>query len=241
MQRRGAAAELFDVSWFNDQLRCGKVEPKVEPKVERSVVRLRPERPTIVLGSSLDVAVVDAEVAFDRGVDVVRRRSGGGAVWLDDSLVWFDVLVPRGDPLWDDDVQRAFLWLGESWATALRMAGVEGEIVVHNTTMRHAPFSDVVCFAGLGPGEVTLDGAKVVGISQRRTREYTLFQCGLLQKWNPQPLVELLEPGLVRSASKLGLKFDMRTITDLLLRSCVGVGNDSVIEAFLSGLPPFDQ
>ncbi len=227
-ERRGTAAELFDTSWFDNRAQNGTIG--------RSVVRLRPDYPTVVLGSSLDIAVVNTELAADRNIDVVRRRSGGGAVWLDDSLAWFDVVVPRGDSLWNDDVQRAFLWLGGTWAGALQNAGVDAEIGVHDTAMRHAPFSDVICFAGLGPGEVTLDGAKVVGISQRRTRDFTLFQCGLLRQWNPQPLVELLEPGLVRSALKMGVDFDIQTVSDVLLTSCVGVNNDVVVEAFVSAV-----
>ena len=32
----------------------------------------------------------------------------------------------RGDPLWRDDVGRAFDWLGDAWASALHLAGVTG-------------------------------------------------------------------------------------------------------------------
>ena len=49
-----------------------------------------------------------------------------------------------------------------------------------------------VCFAGLGPGEVTVDGRKVVGISQRRTRAWARFQCAALGRWDPAALAELL-------------------------------------------------
>jgi lipoate-protein ligase A len=49
-----------------------------------------------------------------------------------------------------------------------------------------------VCFAGLGPGEVTIAGVKVVGMSQRRTRAGALFQCAALLAWDPARLVEVL-------------------------------------------------
>jgi lipoate---protein ligase len=58
--------------------------------------------------------------------------------------------------------------------------------------MRKAPWSDRVCFAGLGPGEVTVDGRKVVGMSQRRTREGVLFQCCVALRWEPERLLDLL-------------------------------------------------
>jgi hypothetical protein len=35
----------------------------------------------------------------------------------------------------------------------------------------------VVCFASVGPGEVVRGGSKVVGVSQRRTKDAARFQC----------------------------------------------------------------
>jgi lipoate-protein ligase A len=59
-------------------------------------------------------------------------------------------------------------WLGEVWAAALADLGIRGD--VHRGPVRHTRWSSMVCFAGVGAGEVTQDGAKLVGISQRRTR-----------------------------------------------------------------------
>ncbi len=49
-----------------------------------------------------------------------------------------------------------------------------------------------MCFAGLGPGEVTVEGRKVVGLSQRRIREAVLFQCCAALRWEPERLLDLL-------------------------------------------------
>jgi lipoate-protein ligase A len=58
--------------------------------------------------------------------------------------------------------------------------------------MQRTPWSASVCFAGLGPGEITVDGRKVVGMSQRRTREAALFQCCAALRWEPERLLDLL-------------------------------------------------
>ncbi|HVW31171.1 MAG TPA: hypothetical protein VHL53_01415, partial [Acidimicrobiia bacterium] len=58
--------------------------------------------------------------------------------------------------------------------------------------LRTSAWSPRVCFAGLGPGEVTIAGRKVVGLAQRRTREGALFQCCALLRWEPQRLLALL-------------------------------------------------
>lgn len=149
-----------------------------------------------MLGSTQPDSVVDRDRAAVAGVEVVRRRSGGGAVLLrPGETVWVDVLVPADDLLTHPDVGRAFAWVGEAWAEALAGLGVGGTgrpVAVHQGRPRPGDWSDTVCFAGLGPGEVTVGGAKVVGISQRRTRAGSLFQSGALVRWDPGALLNLL-------------------------------------------------
>jgi lipoate-protein ligase A len=149
-------------------------------------------RPAVVLGSAQRDTAVDAGRVAAAGFDVVRRRSGGGAVLLEPGrLVWIDVTVPAGDPLWVDDVGRAFEWLGDAWAGVLRSLGVD-EPDVHRGGLVKTQWSREVCFAGLGRGEVRVGGRKVVGLSQRRTRQAALFQCACLLQWDPAPLVDVL-------------------------------------------------
>jgi len=155
----------------------------------RSITFYDVDRPALVLGSAQADVGVDPDRAAAAGIDVVRRRSGGGAVWLaPGSLVWADLYIPRtDDPLWDDDVGRSMWWVGETWSSVV---GPDAE--VWRGAMVETAWSRQVCFAGLGPGEVTLGGRKVVGISQRRTGEGALFQTACLLQWDPAPLVEWL-------------------------------------------------
>lgn len=147
----------------------------------------------IVLGSTQSDAVIDAEMCRRSGVDIVRRRSGGGVVHLTKSgIAWLDVVIPVEHPLWDRDVTTSSFWLGEAWIEALSSFGIEG-LHQHRDRLERSVTSDLVCFAGKGPGEVFLDdGAKVVGISQRRTRSHARFQCAVSLKWDPVRLLELL-------------------------------------------------
>lgn len=148
--------------------------------------------PALVLGSTQTPDVVHRAAVEAAGIEVVRRRSGGGAVLVEPGgVVWVDVVVPAGDPLWDDDVGRAFAWLGEAWAAALARVGVPGA-AVHRGGLVTTPWSRLVCFGGLGPGEVAVAGAKVVGLAQRRTRDAAWFQGAALLRWQPRDLLELL-------------------------------------------------
>jgi lipoate-protein ligase A len=143
--------------------------------------------PAIVLGSAEPIEHVDLPACERLGVDVVRRRSGGGAVHLQPgTTLWVDVIVPRDDPHWDDDVGRAGYWIGDAWRDAL------GAGSVHRGPMITTEWSRQVCFAGVGPGEVVSDGAKLVGISQRRTRHHARFQCAVYSAWDVDALVAVL-------------------------------------------------
>lgn len=180
----------------------------VPDEPESTVWVARPDGAAVVLGSTQSVDTVDADRAEALSLEIVRRRSGGGAVLVvPDEMLWVDVIVPRSDPHWHDDVAVAFHWLGEVWADTLRAFDLEP--TVHRGPHEASPLASLVCFAGVGPGEVFLDGRKVVGMSQRRTRGAARFQCALVLTWRPDPLIDVLhesmEPHLVTQVGEAGI------------------------------------
>ena len=152
-------------------------------------------RPAIVLGRAQKVDDGFEARAAAAGFEVARRISGGTAVQVGPGeCAWVDVVVARGGAGWNDDIGKAGCWMGDRWVAALAANGVSG-CKVHRTAMEKRPGSDAVCFAGVGPGEVLMpDGAKLVGVSQRRTRGWALFQCAIPLRWDPATLVEVLGP-----------------------------------------------
>jgi len=189
----------------------------------------------LVLGSTQPRSLVDGVRAQAEGVAVVRRRSGGGAVRVvPGDPLWVDVWLPRGDPLWHDDVVDAARWVGEWWSSALRAAGARG-LSVHAGPSVRGPWSAVACFAGLGPGEVEAEGRKVVGVSQWRSRQGALFQTCAYRLVDPRPLVDLLDP---RSAPPEGWE----ALADHLGASVAGTvevaGTSFDAASLLDRLPP---
>jgi lipoate-protein ligase A len=189
------AAELPG-HWRVRRLRGAASQLHAEPvpaAATRAVWVLEADAPALVLGSTQGDDIVDGSTARALGVALVRRRSGGGVVWVDPATTaWVDVVVPAGDPLWDDDVGRAARWVGRAWQAALADLGV-APTEVHDGPLACGPLGRLVCFATVGSGEVTTpDGRKVVGISQRRTRGAARFQCATYSRWDAAPLVDLL-------------------------------------------------
>lgn len=133
----------------------------------------------LILGSSQDIARVDADRLAELGICLFRRRSGGGAVLLKPgSQVWIDVLIPRDDNLWQDDLSKSSLWLGEIWCGVLAQAGFSAE--VHPGPHAAGRWGALACYLSRAAGEVLVDGRKCVGISQRRDKQGARFQMSLV-------------------------------------------------------------
>lgn len=153
----------------------------------RVLVVRRPAVRAVVVGSSQDPSVLDAAAVAALGLTVLRRRSGGGVVLLEPGeTLWVDSWVPRGDPLFSDDVLRGAEWVGEWWARSATALGVGGaEIHRGACTSLRWPWARSVCFAGTAAGEVSVGGRKVVGVSQWRCRQGALFQSVAYGHWEP--------------------------------------------------------
>ncbi len=184
VEERRDVAGVLHASWPTVELAPGR----------RAVAVCRVPAPSVVLGSTQPGTVVDPVRATRAGVAVARRRSGGGAVLVGpDEPVWVDVWLPADDPLWSDDVGRSFDWLGNAWVTALHRAGLSGLAPHRLGPSSPTRWSALVCFGGVGRGEVvTGDGRKVVGLAQRRNRAGAWFHGACAVRWDPGPLVDVL-------------------------------------------------
>lgn len=164
--RHGTVAELLGLA---------------EPSDDRLVARVHTvSKPALVLGSSQGPQTVDMARAESAGVEVLRRRSGGGAVLVAPRRqVWVDFFVPNSSFLWHDDVARAAWWAGELWASVASLF-TAATPSVHFGGFEADRWGRLVCFAGVGPGEVLISGRKTVGVSQRRNRQRVRLQTSAL-------------------------------------------------------------
>ncbi len=192
-----------------DELHALDVVPGEGPAVWSLAV----DRPAVVLGSAQPDADVDARLAAHLGFAVARRRSGGGAVVLvPGEVLWCDLVVPAGDLAVATDVGVQFVAAGERWRAALVACGLDpASLLVLPAAVRPGVLGRVVCFGGVGPGEVVVvgpgwptagpdpePGAKLVGLSQRRSRAGVRVQGLVHRHLDVGRTAALLAPGLRR-------------------------------------------
>lgn len=156
--------------------------------------RLLPTAPAIALGSRQTPDVVRPDGRGRATFEIAARRSGGGAVVVDPAAtLWVDVFIPRHGPLWDDDLGRTFLAVGERWQHTIARLGLDTELWTARPDASTEQLGRLACFAGVGWGELLVDGQKIVGLSQRRTRWGARVQCLYDPAGSQRALVEALE------------------------------------------------
>lgn len=152
---------------------------------------VQPTDRALVLGSSTRQAEFDLDRVRQAGLTVVKRNSGGGAVLVEPgSQIWLMLYLGLDDPLVPWDLGRSFLWLGDAVLGLLRELGLNATMI--ESRQQRTALGSLICFADLGFGEITIDGAKVLGLAQRRSRGQACFQLSLLWEEHQSLLRELL-------------------------------------------------
>jgi len=154
--RSGAANMTIDVDLLAETARTG-----------RAFLRLyRFDPPCLSLGRNEPAAArYDRAAIARRGLDVVRRPTGGGAVWHEHEVT-YAVAAPVAT---FGSLRNAYRTIHERVVAALRSLGVEATLAPH----RPPPSSRILdhpasCFATPVGGEVLVAGRKLVGSAQVR-------------------------------------------------------------------------
>ena len=149
--------------------------------------------PTVSLGygQPLDDAV-SVETARRLGVGIVRRPTGGSAIYHDgpERELTYSVVATNDDLEVTTDLLEAYRWIARALARGLRALGVSADIVA---TPRAKGLTPAFCFARTGRYEIELDGRKLVGSAQRR-RGRCFLQHGSVLLGVDEPRLRALFP-----------------------------------------------
>ncbi len=146
--------------------------------------------PTLSLGYFQAVAEVEADPRW-RGVPVVRRPTGGGALWHDKEMT-YAVVIPASHPA-SRPSSALYRAIHAALAGRLRGFGIDAGLRGGDGPARESDARPFLCFTDRSPEDIVLRGGKVVGGAQRR-RSGAVLQHGSLMLARSPTTPEL--PGL---------------------------------------------
>lgn len=129
----------------------------------------------------------DEDAIRGRGIEVVRRPTGGRAV-LHDRELTYSVVMPEGTL---GAPRAAYATINQALVRGLRALGVDAALQPASGG-RAAPPSISPCFREPAEGEVVVAGRKLVGSAQYREAGVTLQHGSLLLEGDQREVVELL-------------------------------------------------
>jgi lipoate-protein ligase A len=128
-------------------------------------------------GQPLDGSV-DTQACRRLGVGIVRRPTGGGAIYHDgpERELTYSVVATAGDLGIGPDLLETYHWIGRALLRGLNGLGAGAAMVAAGGGGGPAP---AFCFARTGAFEIEVDGRKLVGSAQRR-RSTSFLQHGAI-------------------------------------------------------------
>jgi len=180
-------------------------------------------RPTASLGCSQEVSrVVALDECQRRGVDVVRRMTGGKMV-LHHLEVTYSVSSGESD-IFTSTLEGSYRLISSALIKGLELMGLEP--VLASSTSRLYARSDLPCFAYPARNEIEIKGKKIIGSAQKRSGN-CFIQHGSI------PLVSELELLLAISTGLPPARRDYLTsITDELGRN---ISYEEAVGYFIEG------
>lgn len=172
------------------------------------------------------------EVAVDKckesGVDVIRRRTGGGAVYHDyEGEITYSVIAPEA--YFPKGIIDSYLVICGWIINSLARIGVKAEF---------KPINDIIMAAdAVGPQGEAVGGKKISGNAQTRRNGVLLQHGTLLYKVDVPKMFSLLKVGQEKIADKLIAAVEERVTSINLLKPDVSMMDvyAALIEGFTEG------
>jgi len=126
----------------------------------------------ISLGHNQALSHMDLEKCREKGIDVVRRPTGGRAVFHAEEVT-YSVIIPQTNPFAKESVNEFYMLVSEGLARGIRMLDVPAVLEKRGIDLRHhykKSSLSASCFSAAARYEVVVDGRKLIGSAQRRIK-----------------------------------------------------------------------
>ena len=202
-------------------------EANLEEWQKPTIWIIEPKDTCLVLGKSQrGRAFLNLSYLEEQNINLTVRQSGGGAVLVSpEDMLWVDIFIPQRSKFWIPDIAKASIGIGKIWHDALKRLDLECSLFDQKFSRSEA--SDLICFISRAAGELFVGNRKILGISQRRSKFGTRFQCALIINWKPEQMIAAYRSCPIPDLDKL--------------ISTAGIGirceKQNALDAFLSALP----
>jgi len=210
---------LLDVEYPEDPYYNLAVEEAIARAVGEGIVpntlRFWRNDNAIVIGAFQCIALeIRLQECLKHGVKVVRRFTGGGAVYHDIQNLNYAITFRRPSPIPGDDVLKGYERVGEAVISGLERLGLKAEFVPVN--------------------DVQINGRKVSGMAGTLTRDFLFIHGCLLVGSNIEVLTRVLNVPKEKLESK-GLKDIRARVTTLRDETGRAITMEEVKTALLKG------
>lgn len=156
---------------------------------------------------------VDSDACTARGIDWVRRLTGGRAI-LHDREVTYSVTARQDDPRVAGDVMESYRRISLGLLAGLRLLGVQA--VLAPSAIPAVPSGapkPAACFAAPSQHEIMAGGRKVVGSAQRRQGTALLQHGSILLDLDVDTLMSLLRFPSTAERERLAARVRAESVT----------------------------
>ena len=139
-------------------------------------------------------AEIDRAVCMKRGIDVVRRLTGGRAV-LHDAEVTYSLVVRESEAYIPYGVTASYLFFSRGIVAGLARLGINAQMQapeVAGVRTDGKTIRSAVCFDAPSYYELTVGGRKIVGSAQVRKDGILLQHGSILLDFQPERIVNIL-------------------------------------------------
>ena len=148
----------MDKWWFlNTGLSCGAknmaidevLATRIVSKEKIPIFRVYGWQPyAISLGYGQDPKKLDLNKCKQDGIDVVRRPTGGRAVFHAEEIT-YSVIIPKGSALYSSDILSTYNLISRGLSAGLRLFGIDAQLVKRRIEEKKSASykNDVPCFS----------------------------------------------------------------------------------------------
>jgi len=149
----------------------------------------------ISLGYHQELDEINTELCKERGFDVVRRETGGRAVFHSEELT-YSMIIPKNSKFYSDSILEIYNKISTVLVNALQASGVieaalkKGKAPDFKELYKEKLSS--ICFSSTSTFEVVIGEKKLVGSAQKRLKESVLQHGSIIVGEKHLELIDLL-------------------------------------------------